>query len=119
MAMEKAVVVGSAGMLGGVMTKEVKETTNLGADLDKLTIATLFASGGKVELSIGGTKVGELEPKRGGGIAAAETKTIDLNEGAGIPTEGKDLEIELKVSPVMGDLSLRYAAATTVVGIKE
>ena len=113
MAVEKAIVIGSAGRLGNLMNKEVSEKKNFGADCDKLTIATLFVNAGKVELSIGGEKVAELEAK----INAVETKMVDLNEGVGIPTEGKDLEIELKNTHVLGT-GWKYSSCATVVGIK-
>lgn len=110
---QKAIVVSSAGFLGYVRKKEVKETAYFGADVDKLTIATLFVNACKVELSIGGEKVAELEAK----YNAVETKTVDLKEGAGIPTDGKDLEIELKCVHVIGS-GLKYAACATIIGVK-
>lgn len=113
MVVQKAIVIGSGGMLGYVKNKERVEKATFGADLDKLTLVTLFANACKTELSIAGEKVGELEAK----YNAVETKTIDLKEGAGIPTEGKDLEIELKSTHVVGS-GLKYAACATVVGIK-
>lgn len=112
MVMQKAIVIGSGGMLGYVKNKERVEKATFGADVDKLTIATLFASACKTELSIGGEKVGELEAK----YNAVETKTIDLKEGAGIPTGGKDLEIELKSSHIIGS-GLKYATCATIVGL--
>lgn len=111
-AVQKAVVVGSGGMLGYVKTKERVEKATFGADLTKLTMATMFANACKTTLSIAGEKVGELEAK----YNAVETKTIDLKGGAGIPTGGKDLEIELKCEHVIGS-GLKYAACATVAGV--
>ena len=108
---QKAVVISTAGFLGYVRKREVTEKTTFGAKVDKLTIATLFVNAGKAELSIAGEKVGEVEAK----YNAIETKTIDLGE---IPTEGKDLEIELKCIHVIGS-GAKYAACATVVGVKK
>lgn len=112
MAIQKAIVIGSGGMLGYVKNKERVEKVNFGADLDTLTIATLFANACKTELSIGGEKVGELEAK----YNEVKTATIELKEGVGIPTEGKDLAIELKSVHVPGT-GLKYATCATIVGM--
>lgn len=108
---QKAIVISSAGFLGYVRKKEVTEKENFGAEVDKLTIATLFVNACKAELSIAGEKVGDIEA----GYNKIETKTIDLKE---IPTEGKDLEIELKCGHVIGT-GLKYATCATIIGVGE
>ena len=121
---QKAITIGSAGFLGlltfsglGVnfplTRKERKESVKFGRDLDKLTIATLFVNAGRAELSINGEKVMDAQAK----FNQIETKAVLLKGGDGVPTEGKDLEIELKCTHVIGS-GLKYAACATVVGIK-
>jgi len=106
-------VISSAGFFGifGVIRKrEVIETKKFDADVDNLTIATLFVYSCKAELSIAGEKVGEAEA----GYNKIATKTIDLGE---IPTGGEQLDIELKCIHVIGS-GLRYAACASVVGVR-
>ena len=123
---DKAVIIGSSGFLGNltivvpfiaiglnfpIARKEVRETAKFGKDVDKLTIATLFMYSCRAELSIAGEKVMGLGAKYG----AIETKAIDLKE---IPTEGKNLDIELRCEHIIRS-GFKYAACATVVGVKE
>ena len=107
---QKVAIIDSAGYLGYVIKKEEKETILFGAEVDKLTIATLFVNSCKAELSIAGEKIGEVEA----GYNEIEAKAIYLGE---IPTEGKNLEIELRCKHV-GFAGLKYAACATIVGTK-
>lgn len=121
---QKAVVIGSGGFLGKLkfsyfvtfplMRQEITKTARFGATLDKLTIATLFVNACKAELDIEGEKVTQLEAKYNN----VNTKTVAFKSGNGIPTEGKDLYIELKCLHIQGS-GVKYAACATIIGIKE
>lgn len=118
MATQKAGIIGSAGYLGNVVNKEFSVKKKLSElkmeDLETLSVATMCVYSGKTELLIAGEKVGEVEAK----YNKLESKAIDLGEsGAGIPVGGKDLEIELKSTHVVGT-GAKYATCATVVGIK-
>ena len=118
MAVQKAGVIGSAGYLGNVMNKESSVKKKLSElkmeDLETLTAATICVYSGKTELLIDGEKVGEVEAK----YNKLETTAMNLGaNGAGIPIGGKDMEIELKSTHVIGT-GAKYATCATVVGIK-
>ena len=116
---QKAAIISSVGFMDGIMTKEVsvkKKLSDLSmAGLDTLSAATVFVYSGKAELYIAGEKVGEVEAKFNKG----EAKAIDLGpSGAGIPVEGKDIEIELKAIHVRFT-GKKYVVCATIIGIKE
>ena len=118
MATQKAAIISSVGYMDGMVTKEKsvkKKLSDLKMEgLDTLSVATVFVHSGKAELYIAGEKVGEVEAKFNKGEATA----IELGpSGAGIPVEGKDIEIELKAIHARFT-GKRYVTCATIVGIK-
>ena len=107
----EAVIIGSGGMLDGLVNKEAVETVDFGAKVAKLNIVTVFAYACKAEVLVDEKVVATVEAA----YNKIGTASVNLGNGAGIDTGGVDKKIELKATHVrMG--GMRYAASATVVG---